>query len=204
MVACGAARYAGRVYVASQRGHAAEAEVARARVTPYRRLMKIEFGQGMAQVRDPKAPPPEFMQPKWFLPVFALMWVGISALLSILGGWTSLAREFRATQRTDGQRFRFVSGSMRARVFPVNYGGCLFVTVNETGFAVSILLLFRILSPPLFIPWSEVASAQTKGFFLVNRAVVRLRGRRPAISVRGAAGRCIVDAYARASRSAPR
>ena len=32
MVACGAARYAGRVYVALQPGHASEAEVAQARM----------------------------------------------------------------------------------------------------------------------------------------------------------------------------
>ena len=144
------------------------------------------------------------MQPQWFFPMFALMWVSISALLSMLGGWTSLAGEFRATQRTDGQRFRFVSGSMGARVFPVNYGGCLFVTVNETGFGLSILLPFRLLSPPLFIPWSQVASAETKRFLFVNRAIVRLRGHWPAISVRGAAGKCIVDAYAGASKSTPR
>jgi hypothetical protein len=121
---------------------------------------------------------------------------GTRALLSMLGGWTSLAGEFRATQRADGERFRFVSGSMGTRVFPVSYGGCLFVTVNETGFGLSILFPFRFLSPPLFIPWSQVASAETKRFFLVNRAIVRLHGRWPAISVRGAAGKCIVDASA--------
>jgi hypothetical protein len=136
--------------------------------------------------------------------MFALMWVSISALLSVLGGWTSLAGEFRAPHSIGGQRFRFVSGSMGARVFPVNYGGCLFVTVNETGFGLSILFPFRLLSPPLFIPWSQVASVETKRFFLVNRASVRLHGRWPTISVRGAAGKCIVDAYARASGSTPR
>ncbi len=149
------------------------------------------------------APPPEFMQPQWFFPMFALMWLGISALLSVLGGWNRLAGSFRATQRADGRRFRFVSGSMGARLFPVSYGGCLFVTVNETGFGLSILFPFRFLSPPLFIPWSQVASAETRRFFLLNRAIVRLHGRWPAISIRGAAGRCIVDAYAHAGRSTP-
>ena len=145
--------------------------------------------------------PPEFLQAQWFFPIFAIMWVSSSALLSILGGWTSLAGKFRAKQRADGKRFRFVSGSMGARVFPVSYGGCLFVTVNEAGFGVSILFPFRLLSPPLFIPWSQVASAETKRFVLVNRAVVRLHGRWPVISIRGAAGKCIVDAYARAQIS---
>ena len=144
------------------------------------------------------------MQPQWFFPMFVLMWVSICALLSMLGGWTSLAGEFRATQRTDGQRFRFVSGSMGAPMFPVSYGGCLFVTVNEAGFGLSILFPFRPLSPPLFIPWTEVVSAETKRFFFVSRAVVRLHEHWPAISIRGAAGKSIVDAFARVSKSTPR
>jgi hypothetical protein len=136
--------------------------------------------------------------------MFALMWVSICVVLSILGGWRSLAGEFRATQCTDGQRFRFVSGSMGTRKFPVSYGGCLFVTVNDLGFGLSILFPFRPLSPPLFIPWTEVASAETKRFFFVSRAIVRLRGHWPAISIRGTAGKSIVDAFARVSKSTRR
>lgn len=151
-----------------------------------------------------QATPPEFMQPQWFFPMFALMWVSICALLSMLGGWTSLAGAFRATQRTDGQRFRFVSGSMGARMFPVSYRGCLFVTVNEIGFGLSILFPFRPLSPPLFIPWKEVASVDAKRFFFVSRAIVRLHRHWPAISIRGTAGRSILDAFARVNRSTPR
>lgn len=149
-----------------------------------------------------QAPPPEFMQPQWFFPTFALMWIGISALLSKVGGWKNLAGEFRATQPTNGQRFRFVSGSMGARRFPVSYRSCLFVTVNETGFRLAIFFPFRFWSPPLFIPWTEVAAAETKRLFFVNRAIVQLHGRWPAISIRGAAGKSIVDAYDLRSRLA--
>lgn len=151
-----------------------------------------------------QATPPEFMQQLWFFPMFVLIWVGVCAVLSMLGGWTSLAGEFRARQRTDGQRFRFVFGSMGSRKFRVSYGGCLFVTVNETGFGLSVLLPFRPLCPPLFIPWTEVVSAETRRLFFVNRAIVRLHRHWPAISIRGAAGKSIVDAFARASKSTPR
>ncbi len=148
-----------------------------------------------------QAPSPEFIQPEWFFPVFVLMWVSICALLSMVGGWMSLATEFRATQRAEGQRFRFVCGSMGVRLLPVNYGGCLFVTVNDTGFRLSILLPFRLLSPPLFIHWKDVASVETKRFLFVSRAIVRLHRHWPAISIYGAAGKSVADAYARVSES---
>ena len=142
--------------------------------------------------------PPEFMHPQWFFPLFALMWAGISVLLAVLGGWSSLAAKFRARQRIEGERFRFVSGSMGARVFPVSYGSCLFVTVNEMGFRLSILFPFRLFSPPLFIPWVEVASVETKRFLFISRAIIRLHGNWPAVSVGGGAGERILEAYGRA------
>ena len=144
------------------------------------------------------------MQPQWFFPMFALMWVCISALFSMLGGWMNLAGEFRARQGTEGQRFRFISGSMGIRLFPVSYGSCLFVTINGTGFGLSILFPFRFLSPPLFIPWTAVASVETKRFFFMSRAIVRVHGHWPAMSIRGAAGRSIVDTYDRVFDSTPR
>ena len=142
-------------------------------------------------------PPPEFMQPQWFFPLFALIWAGISVLLSVLGGWASLTAQFRATQRVEGERFRFVSGSMGAPVFPVSYGSCLFVTVNELGFGLSILFPFRLFSPPLFIPWAQVASVETKRIVFMSRVVVRLHDRWPTISLRGGAGTRILEAYGR-------
>ena len=142
---------------------------------------------------------PEFMQPQWFFPLFIGMWLGISALLSRMSGWASLAEQFRSAEPKSGETLRFVSGSMGAKVLPVNYGGCLFVTVNDSGFHLSILFLFRFQSPPLFIPWAQVESAEEKRLLLARHVVVRLRNRWPIISVRGRAGQFIQEAYARAA-----
>lgn len=129
----------------------------------------------------------------WF---FALMWIGTSALLSVASGWARLARSFRATSPADGDRFWFVSGSMGARGFPVSYGGCLFVAVNRTGFRLSILLPFRLFSPPLFVPWANVESAEIRRFLFVRRAIIRVAGGGPTIALRGRAGDCIAEAWA--------
>ena len=143
---------------------------------------------------------PEFMQPQWFIPFFALVWAGITGMLAVLGGWSSLATTFRAQQPAQGERFRFASGSIGARLLPVSYGGCLFITVNEEGFGLSILFPFRLLSPPLFIPWRDVKSVEPKQFLLSRYTVVRLRNHWPNISLRGAAGERMRQAYACAGK----
>lgn len=146
-------------------------------------------------------PPPWLLEPRWFLPFFALFWAAITGLLAIVGGWASLATSFRAEGPVEGEYLRFVSGSIGTRFIPVSYGNCLFITVNEAGFRLSILFPFRLLSPPLFIPWKAVASLEAKRFLFFSYSVVRLRDQWPRISVRGSAGRQLEQAYARASGS---
>jgi len=144
-------------------------------------------------------PVPTYMEPQWFFPLFAVMWLTISTVLSHIGGWASLAKQFRDTGPQTGERFRFVSGSMGAGVFPVSYGGCLFVAVNDVGFRLSILFLFRFQTPPLFIPWSIVESVEEKRLLFVDYIRIRVRDHWPIISIRGRAGASIKAAYAAAS-----
>ncbi|WP_295637687.1 hypothetical protein [uncultured Methylibium sp.] len=146
--------------------------------------------------------PAELMEPQWLLLLFATMWVGITSLLAMMSGWSSLAGHVRADGRVDGQRFRFVSGSMGMRWFPVSYGGCLFVTVNDAGFGLAIFFLFRLMSPPLFVPWREVESVELRRFLFWRFVVVRVRNHWTAISIRGAAGDAILSAHRRACPSA--
>ena len=131
----------------------------------------------------------------WFGLFFIAMWVGISTLLSRIGGWSTLARRYRATEPSAGKRFNFVSGSMGQRVFPVNYRTCLFVTVNDRGFYLSIFFLFGFQSPPLFVPWSELESVEAKRLFFLNYTVIRVRDLWPIIWMRGHTGECIIEAF---------
>lgn len=144
-------------------------------------------------------PSPELLEPQWFIPAFAVMWLVIGGLLSLLSGWWSLASRFAAVDTIPGERFRFVTGSMGVRFFPVNYGNCLFVTVNDEGFRLAILFVFRFLSPPLFIPWARVESVVEKRFLFMRYAVIRVRDNWPTLSFYGKAGKRILETYARAS-----
>jgi hypothetical protein len=139
----------------------------------------------------------ELIEPQWFIPTLAGMWLAICLLLSHLGGWSSLVPNFRSNQPVLGTRTRFVSGSMGHRLLPVSYGNCLFVTVNEEGIGLSILFLFRVFSPPLFIPWSEVESVEQKKAFFASSVAMRVRGHWPTVSIRGTAGKNIDREFAK-------
>jgi hypothetical protein len=136
--------------------------------------------------------------PHWFIPVFVVFWLVITGLLSILGGWYTLSKQFQTSASIDGQRFRFASGSFGRYPFPVTaYGNCLFVTVADTGLRIAILFPFRFLSPPIFVPWEAVAAVESKTFLFFKYCVIRLRRGWPAIAIRGAAGGVIADMFAR-------
>jgi hypothetical protein len=123
------------------------------------------------------------------------MWFGITGLLANLGGWAHIARSYPVGAAPSGRRFSFVSGSMGMRFLPVHYGNCLFLDVGVSGFRLSILLPFRFLAPPMFIPWPDVTSVTTKKFLFVSYVVITIRDQWPTISIRGRAGRCIQETY---------
>jgi hypothetical protein len=146
--------------------------------------------------------PSQFLQPQWFIPLFVCLWLAISAVLALAGGWFSLSREFRADDVVEGERFGFASGSMGLWPFPVTvYRNSLFLTVNDSGFRLSVLFLFRFLSAPLFIPWSAVKAIETGRFLFVRYTLVRLNRRWPAVALRGEAGECLAQTYERVSHA---
>ena len=66
--------------------------------------------------------------------------------------------------------------SLGSGLFPVNYGNCLFVTVGHLGLALSVLFMFRILHPPLLIPWSAIEAVRPEKFWFMTRIAVYVRG----------------------------
>jgi hypothetical protein len=150
----------------------------------------------------PQSHPSELLQPQWFIPFFLCLWLALSAALALAGGWFSLSREFRSEETIEGERFRFASGSLGQWPFPVTaYGSCLFLTVNRSGFRLSILFVFRFLSPPLFVPWSAVKSVECGRFLFVRYTLVRLLRGWPAIAIRGRSGQVLAETYGRISRA---
>ena len=145
-------------------------------------------------------PPSTTFTFQWFFLFFVAMWAGVTALLAFMAGWPSLAARFRSSQNTEGERFRFASGSIGASMWlPVSYRNCLFFTVADTGFLLSVFFLFRILSPPLFIPWLEVESITEERVWFLQTAVICIRDSSTKIMVRGRVAQALREAYERFS-----
>jgi hypothetical protein len=138
------------------------------------------------------------LQSHWFLPLFVVGLLGIAGLLAILSGWRTLAKRFPPVTQVDGERFHFASAKMGlVSWFPVNYGGCLIITVGRTGLSVSIYLPFRYLCPEFFVPWSAVESVEERSSALSRRTVVRIRGSSVWFALRGTVGQSVSAMFSR-------
>ena len=143
----------------------------------------------------PDIVPPD---PVWFFPLFLVFWLAICAVISVISGWRELAERFASNAPIEGERFRFQSGSMGSGLFPVSYGGCLFVTVGRKGFALSILILFRFLHPRLVIPWTAVERCEPVRFWFMNHIAVHVAGFRRRVLFSGSLGKKMLETWAQA------
>jgi hypothetical protein len=84
----------------------------------------------------------------------ALLFIAVSLLISVIGGWRSLASAYLLSDPFPAGRWWFQSARMR---FGLAYNGCLIVGADQRGLYISIFFLFRIGHPPLFIPWQDVS-----------------------------------------------
>lgn len=145
------------------------------------------------------------LEPAWFLPIFTMLWFGITGLLAFASGWASLGKRYAASGSIAGTTSWFSSGAMGRRYFPVSYGNCLIVTTNPAGLHLSLWLPFRFLSPPLFIPWTEIQSVEKGWHWLFPCHVVTIREHWARITLYAWTGRRVHEAYesARARGAVP-
>jgi hypothetical protein len=149
----------------------------------------------------PAQPGPELLLV--FFLLFAILWCGGIASISVIGGWYGLAKLFRAEERVfriaeaeEGERFRCASMTMGPKYFPTNYGNCLTVHVSRDGIGIKVWPLFRFLHPPLLISWHHVEKCEREKFFLIlSRTAVYLRNRHHSLCFYGSAGKAIYNRW---------
>jgi hypothetical protein len=100
----------------------------------------------------------------WFIfPAYFLsLWLLVSAIISYIGGWTTLAKRFRVKPPFTGTKWTGQSGQMR---WIAGYGNCLTVGVSSEGLYFATMPLFRFRHPPLLIPWTEIAVTRRRILF---------------------------------------
>ena len=111
----------------------------------------------------------------YVLVVFPTLWIGVSFVISFIGGWFFLARRFPFRGTFDGAKWRGQSGYMRALA---HYGNCLTLGASPEGLFLAVLFLFRAAHPPLFIPWNQITVTRTRILFF-NRVRFQLGRERP-------------------------
>lgn len=131
----------------------------------------------------------------WFPVAFVLAWVGATVLLSLMSGWHQLASRLRATSPIEGERYRFSSLSLGTGAFPMSYRNCIFVTVGRSGFVLSVLFLYRVFHPPIYVPWSAVERVHPQQRWFLMCTAVYIQGFDKRLLFRGRAGRKILETF---------
>ena len=124
----------------------------------------------------------------WLI-VFPLFWLGITGLLSIVGGWRELATTYAADPATwQSTPAQTTTGALQRWFLPVNYSHTLRVHVRDDGFGLATVRAFRFMHPPLFIPWTAVRDCQRRSIFSWSYAKVRLHGSSVTLRIGGHPG----------------
>jgi hypothetical protein len=92
---------------------------------------------------------------------FISIWLLVAAIVSVVGGWFSLTKLYRARVPFDGTKWRMQSGQMR---WLTNYNNVLTLGVSPQGLYLATMFLFRSMHPPLLVPWSEIKVRRKKGW----------------------------------------
>ena len=94
----------------------------------------------------------------WFVACFLVAWLAVTALLAVLSGWPSLAKRFRTETRPPGTPMR----GQVSRIGLVTERNVTGLVVSERGLYLWTLWPFRLLRPPLLIPWAAVRSVRER------------------------------------------
>jgi hypothetical protein len=120
----------------------------------------------------------------FFIVALGVAWMGLICLLiSVLSGWYTLSKRFRAQSEPYGKTKSagpfFYTVYMR---YWVHYSSVIRMTAAEDALYLSVLFLFRIGQPSLCIPWIEIQFGKAK--FLWRRYIVLTLGDQERIPMR--------------------
>ena len=135
------------------------------------------------------------------VPLFLGFWSLVMMIAARVGGWHTLANRYRREETAfrirDGktEQYRWASLTLGPRLFRMNYGNCVTVTLGDDGLGLQVMPLFRPMHPPLLIPWTSIESCTLGQELLIfDIARTQVRGLANPLRIYGRAGRA-VDRY---------
>lgn len=103
----------------------------------------------------------------------SLTFLVVMLITNYWSGWGRLASAYRFHGKFSArQRWTFLSARMgtrktepllRVQTPLFSLRSCLNISVNETGVHLSLFPLFRLFSPPLFVPWGHISAEVSQG-----------------------------------------
>jgi hypothetical protein len=117
----------------------------------------------------------------WIVPAFVVGWVIVMGLISVLGGWWSLARRFPLPdhQARELEHFGWRGLSLN---YITSYRSCVNITLTELGVILKTSLLFSAFHKPIFFRWTDISNPKyIKGLFGTRRLVFYLGRTRLAV-----------------------
>jgi hypothetical protein len=92
-----------------------------------------------------------YLIPVVFPIFFALIWIGVTSLLSVLSGWFTLMQQFTDRDEKPLLQLNWQSGFMG--VLPVNFRNVLKIGVCPSGLRIGVLRIFGLFAHDFFVPW---------------------------------------------------
>jgi small-conductance mechanosensitive channel len=92
---------------------------------------------------------------------FLCLWLLVTAIISFVGGWFSLAKVYRTRVPFSGAKWGMQSAQLR---WLANYNNVLTIGVSPQGLYLANMFLFRFMHPSLLVPWSEIKVRKCQGW----------------------------------------
>lgn len=135
---------------------------------------------------------------------FVVIWLLVTGLLSLIGGWHSLADRYAAPDGFDAepeQRLRFRNIVLRRlALFPARYRGCVTVSLAPGGLHLAVLFVFRFRHPPLLIPWTAIVRCEESSLLGFRWTDLEVRDADPVIRIYAGAGAAVANEWRRQAK----
>jgi len=106
-----------------------------------------------------------------FAVCFVALWITVGFIVSLIGGWRSLAERYRTDRVFPAHKRWMQSAQMR---FLCGYNHVLTLASDSNGLYLATFFLFRVGHPPLFIPWNEIKIGEVRLLLLIKMRTLRL------------------------------
>ena len=124
--------------------------------------------------------------------MFIGLWIGVSAMISIMGGWFWISRKFPLPNDDNAIIEKLSWNSMNLNYLSA-YGSCVNIKIIRDGIILSTSFIIRPFHSPIFIPWESMEDFKYYKKWIFEKSVFYVRQSRFVIYGKAAK---IIEKYA--------